>query len=203
MRRTVAAARSALGRRGDASVKRTPISTPLELAPLALNREEGGVANHLGAARVARVKDSRGVQLLAKLASSPGERVHALVLAGDGDAALPESDAGDVIDRKACPRVSRAPRRHRRRDRRGRVALRRAPHREVATRARDTDRGDRARPPPRRPPSESGLRDRARPHQRHAPPEGRAPPYRRGEPGAGALPRGRGPDGHVLLLRSI
>jgi hypothetical protein len=51
--------------------------------------------------QIARVRDSRGIQLLAKLVAALGERVHALALAGDGDAALPESDAGEAIDRKA------------------------------------------------------------------------------------------------------
>ncbi len=47
------------------------------------------------------MRDSRGVELLAKLVASPGERIHALALAGDGDAVLPESDAGEALDRKA------------------------------------------------------------------------------------------------------
>jgi tetratricopeptide (TPR) repeat protein len=50
---------------------------------------------------VARVRDSRGVQLLAKLVAAPGERLHALALVGEGDAFLPESDAGEALDRKA------------------------------------------------------------------------------------------------------
>jgi len=50
---------------------------------------------------VARVKDSRGVQLLAKLVGAPGERVHALALAADGESFVPESDAGEALDQKA------------------------------------------------------------------------------------------------------
>jgi hypothetical protein len=46
------------------------------------------------------VRDSRGVQLLAKLIAAPGERIHALALAADGEF-VPESDAGEVVDTKA------------------------------------------------------------------------------------------------------
>jgi hypothetical protein len=50
---------------------------------------------------IVRVRDSRGIQLLAKLVASPRERIHALVLTGDGDAFVPESSAGEASDRKA------------------------------------------------------------------------------------------------------
>lgn len=69
-------------------------------APLTLTCE-GEVWHIARAGRSVRVRDSRGVQLLAKLAASPGERIHALALAGDGDSGLPDSDAGEALDPKA------------------------------------------------------------------------------------------------------
>jgi hypothetical protein len=51
--------------------------------------------------RVVRVRDSRGMQLLARLAEQPGEELHVLVLASDGGHALAETNTGDRIDEKA------------------------------------------------------------------------------------------------------
>ena len=51
--------------------------------------------------RVARVKDSRGLQMLARLAERPGEDVHVLALAGEGGASLVESHAGELLDERA------------------------------------------------------------------------------------------------------
>jgi hypothetical protein len=56
---------------------------------------------------VVRVKDSRGMQLLARLIARPGDDVHVLALASDGDGPVPESDAGEVID-EAARRAYRA-----------------------------------------------------------------------------------------------
>ncbi len=50
--------------------------------------------------RIVRVKDSRGLQLLARLAERPGEEVHVLALAGEG-ASLTESHAGELLDDRA------------------------------------------------------------------------------------------------------
>jgi hypothetical protein len=50
--------------------------------------------------RIARVKDSRGMQMLARLAEQPGEEVHVLALAGPGPS-LPESHAGELLDERA------------------------------------------------------------------------------------------------------
>jgi hypothetical protein len=69
------------------------------IEPLTLARE-GEVWCVRWAGHVARVRDSRGVQLLAKLIAAPGERIHALALAADGEF-VPESDAGEVVDAKA------------------------------------------------------------------------------------------------------
>jgi tetratricopeptide (TPR) repeat protein len=63
--------------------------------------QEGEVWRVVLGDEVARVRDSRGVQLLAKLVASPGEGLHALVLAGDGDEPVPDGDAGPAVDKKA------------------------------------------------------------------------------------------------------
>jgi hypothetical protein len=68
-------------------------------APLVLERE-GEVWKVTWAAHVVRVRDSRGIQLLAKLVASPGERIHVLALAGDGEA-VPESHSGEALDARA------------------------------------------------------------------------------------------------------
>lgn len=44
------------------------------------------------------VRDTRGMQLLARLVERPDEEIHVLTLASDGGAALGESDAGDQLD---------------------------------------------------------------------------------------------------------
>jgi hypothetical protein len=50
----------------------------------------------------ARIKDSRGVRLLARLVERPGEELHVLALASDDAGAnLAETNAGDVIDERA------------------------------------------------------------------------------------------------------
>jgi len=50
---------------------------------------------------VVRVRDSRGLQLLAKLVGRPGEELHVLALASDDAASAPESSAGEMIDERA------------------------------------------------------------------------------------------------------
>jgi hypothetical protein len=47
--------------------------------------------------REAHVKDSRGMEMLARLVAQPSERIHALVLVGGEDGA-PDSDAGEMLD---------------------------------------------------------------------------------------------------------
>jgi tetratricopeptide (TPR) repeat protein len=57
------------------------------------------------AGREVLLKDSRGVQLLARLIAAPRERVHVLALASDeGGAALGESHAGAALDATALKR---------------------------------------------------------------------------------------------------
>src|SRR5205085_1103561 len=43
--------------------------------------------------KTARVKDSRGMRLLARLVERPGEEIHVLVLASEEATSLPESSA--------------------------------------------------------------------------------------------------------------
>jgi len=47
------------------------------------------------------IKDSRGMQLLARLVDMPGEELHVLVLSGDDRVSLVESGAGDHLDEAA------------------------------------------------------------------------------------------------------
>jgi tetratricopeptide (TPR) repeat protein len=49
----------------------------------------------------ANVKDSRGMQLLARLVARPGEEIHVLALASDDGQSATESDAGELIDERA------------------------------------------------------------------------------------------------------
>ena len=69
-------------------------------ATLELARE-GEVWRLSRGAGVARVKDSRGVQLLARLIERPGEEIHVLALASDGGASAPETSAGVALDDRA------------------------------------------------------------------------------------------------------
>jgi hypothetical protein len=63
---------------------------------------EGDVWRISYGVRVARVSDSRGMELIAKLVERPGEEMHVLVLAGSGGEALTESTAGDALDARAA-----------------------------------------------------------------------------------------------------
>ena len=47
------------------------------------------------------LRDSRGMQLLARLVERPREEIHVLALASDTGTALAESSAGDVLDARA------------------------------------------------------------------------------------------------------
>src|SRR4029079_4515247 len=49
-----------------------------------------------------RLKDSRGLQMLAQLVEQPGRELHAVALSGGGAAsATPAGDSGDMLDREA------------------------------------------------------------------------------------------------------
>jgi hypothetical protein len=52
--------------------------------------------------RVARIADTRGIELIAKLVERPGEEMHVLVLAGSGGESIIDSDAGDALDERAA-----------------------------------------------------------------------------------------------------
>jgi hypothetical protein len=53
-----------------------------------------------GASAIA-VKDSRGMQLLARLVDNAGEELHVLALASDEGTAAPDSNAGEILDERA------------------------------------------------------------------------------------------------------
>lgn len=95
----VAAARVRLDE--DAPAEGSPEPVPARGAAM-LTLDRDGDAWHLQReGRGLRLRDSRGVQLLARLLERPGEEIHVLVLASDGAAPLPESDAGDQLDEQA------------------------------------------------------------------------------------------------------
>ena len=57
-------------------------------------------------ASIVRLKDSRGLSMLAKLVEQPGQEVHCIALSADGpaeapSARIPAGDSGDVLDREA------------------------------------------------------------------------------------------------------
>ncbi|HTJ47605.1 MAG TPA: AAA family ATPase [Kofleriaceae bacterium] len=71
-----------------------------DAGPLRLERSGADWRLTRGTASVT-IRDSRGVQLLARLIDRPGEELHVLALASDDGAAAPESTAGDVLDDRA------------------------------------------------------------------------------------------------------
>jgi hypothetical protein len=71
------------------------------MRPTAVSRE-GAIWKIERDARVARVRDSRGMRLLARLVERPNEEIHVLALASDDPAAsVGETSAGEVLDRRA------------------------------------------------------------------------------------------------------
>ncbi len=107
LRWTAEAARIArdLGMTGlekDASTDATaaPSASPPALAVRFVKNDLGWTLARGGS--VLTVKDSRGMQLLARLVERPDEEIHVLALAsGDETTSVPESSAGEVIDEKA------------------------------------------------------------------------------------------------------
>lgn len=77
-----------------------PRPEPVPSSGLAVVREGELWRVQLGAL-IARLKDSRGMELLARLVSQPGARIHALVLVGTDETPLPDSDAGELLDAAA------------------------------------------------------------------------------------------------------
>jgi hypothetical protein len=81
-----------------------PAATPAAPPPATLTAvKEGELWRLESSGRAAvRVKDSRGMQFLAKLIERPGQEIHALALASDDAAAsAPESSAGQLLDERA------------------------------------------------------------------------------------------------------
>jgi hypothetical protein len=62
---------------------------------------EGDTWTLSGGGEVCRVRDSRGMQMLARLLERPGEELHVLDLAGADREAVDGGDAGEVLDREA------------------------------------------------------------------------------------------------------
>jgi hypothetical protein len=70
-------------------------------APRFTLRREGAVWSIESAGRVARLRDSRGLALLARLVDSPGLELHVLQLVSSGDGRRDAGDAGPLLDDRA------------------------------------------------------------------------------------------------------
>jgi tetratricopeptide (TPR) repeat protein len=92
----VARARAAI----PGAATRAAVAEPAQSAHFVLVKEGDNWRVELGP-RAARVRDARGLQLLARLVERPGEELHVLVLSGDEAGVLAESDAGEHIDFEA------------------------------------------------------------------------------------------------------
>jgi tetratricopeptide (TPR) repeat protein len=84
------------------SAPKTSTAATKSVASFDLVRE-GDVWRVIHGDRSMRVRDSRGMQLLARLVERPGEEIHVLALATDdaGGGGLVETNAGDALDEKA------------------------------------------------------------------------------------------------------
>jgi hypothetical protein len=81
--------------------ERAPSAAPLRpKRKLALDREGEIWVVRFGDL-VARLKDSRGVQMIASLVARPGEEVHAVALCAAPGADVAVGDAGEVLDHEA------------------------------------------------------------------------------------------------------
>lgn len=86
---------------GAAPVTTTPRAAPRPRPTFGLARE-GDVWLITHGERSVRVRDSRGMHLLARLIERPGDEIHVLALASDdAGGALVETNAGDALDDKA------------------------------------------------------------------------------------------------------
>jgi tetratricopeptide (TPR) repeat protein len=74
---------------------RVAVATAFEI------RRDGDVWFVAHAERSTRLRDSRGMQLLAQLVASPGHELHVLQLAAPGDAPIDVGDAGPGLDGRA------------------------------------------------------------------------------------------------------
>jgi hypothetical protein len=75
-------------------------ATPTVPARVTLARE-GALWTATFAGALVRLKDSRGVQMLATLLERPGEEIHALTLSAASEGAPPGGDSGEALDREA------------------------------------------------------------------------------------------------------
>jgi hypothetical protein len=77
-----------------------PAAPPTAAFVLTMTRR-GDVWSIERGAAPARVKDSRGMRMLARLVDQPGQELHVLALASDDATSTSESNAGEVIDERA------------------------------------------------------------------------------------------------------
>jgi tetratricopeptide (TPR) repeat protein len=86
---------------GPPPVEAPPPPRPVHGPDFALTRE-GEYWTVAGAGGVCRVKDGRGIQMLAQLCAHPGQEFHVLALMGaTGDEAADSGDAGALLDEEA------------------------------------------------------------------------------------------------------
>jgi hypothetical protein len=176
---------------------RPPVEAELGLA------RDGDVWRVMGGGRDVRVRDMRGMRLLARLVEHPGQEIHVLVLASDEGTSVTESDAGARIDESALRALSCASRRARGGARRGRTRRRSRPSRTPPRRAGSPrGRGPRRRRA-RRKGAKDGVGDRARASERSAPPEGRPLADRRSGCRPRAAVRRRRAHRNVLLFSAV
>jgi eukaryotic-like serine/threonine-protein kinase len=77
-----------------------PPAAPLPVASFAIEKE-GDVWAVRGTAGVVRLKDSRGLQILAELVARPDQEIHVLDLAAPAPPLDVAGDAGEALDRRA------------------------------------------------------------------------------------------------------
>ena len=85
---------------GSHEVKRPAPSGEKDEAPFSLLRE-GDYWTIAWGVRTLRLRESRGLQMLAQLIASPGQEFHVLQLVSPGDDVTRAGDAGTVLDEQA------------------------------------------------------------------------------------------------------
>ncbi len=106
----------------DAGAAASPAVSPQTTPGVRIVRNDAGWTVARGPSAVT-VKDSRGMQLLARLVERPDEEIHVLALAsGDETTSVPESTAGEVLDERRGGPIASASRSSRRPSRRPRGA---------------------------------------------------------------------------------
>jgi hypothetical protein len=83
-----------------APVRPTRPASPLPAAPIFSFVREGDYWTVRSGDALCRLRDSRGVQMLAELCAQPGRELHVLALSGGDDGAL-AGDAGEALDAEA------------------------------------------------------------------------------------------------------